>query len=156
MSNENDKENTNKWFSWKGKRVSQKIYYQRLNQKKAGKLLNLFRRESYSILKKKFDESQDRNEYLQIQERRYMHVSELGKNLKCCKCKSTLSLEKITNQKIMGMATIFYIKCSIPDCNTITEVATDKKHPIKNNIQKTGKLMLKRIKIIRFYGAIFF
>lgn len=137
---ENKKILKNKVFFWKGKRVSENDYNTRKNQQSRGKNLNKLRTIAYNNLKIK--EPVQKNEFLDVDERRLMHVKTLSEKMKCSNCKKTLGFDRIVEEKKMGFASIFYISCESPECNRITLVNTDKKHFIQKpykNITKAGK-----------------
>ena len=137
---ESNKDETIIKFFWKNKRVSEKIYFLRLKQRESGKSLSKLRTQAYSNLKKQEEEENDRsNNYLEVDGRRIMHIKELGKNMKCCSCKSILSFENITSEKKIGVISIFYMKYRILDCNIITAVTTDKKHCFREKVVEVGK-----------------
>ena len=64
------------------------------------------------------------------QGKRIVDIQELGKNLKCCKCKEVLSLEKITNEKHYGLHSVFTITCN--KCEISTIVHTGKVNTIED------------------------
>ena len=96
------------------------------------KNLNQYRTAAYENLKNNidYDYFDPENEYTEIEGRWIIHIKTLGKNLKCCSCKSILSLEKITGEKRCALASIFYIKCNAVDCGVVTQVYRDKKHKV--------------------------
>lgn len=64
----------------------------------------------------------------QIEGRRIVHLTTLGKELNCNKCDSILSLSDCVEEKTLGLASILYVKCR--SCKIISAVNTDKKHEV--------------------------
>lgn len=56
---------------------------------------------------------------------RIVNLQELGKNLKCCDCKETLSLENIIDETCEGLYSILTINCI--KCSIKNKVCTGKK-----------------------------
>ncbi|XP_053988937.1 uncharacterized protein LOC128881669 [Hylaeus volcanicus] len=82
---------------------------------------------SMSKAKKKRGETV-RKESNACEGRRIVELKELGKNLKCCKCSEVLSLERITDEKRLGLHSVLTVACH--KCETITSVRTGK---VKNS-----------------------
>lgn len=77
------------------------------------------------------DESKDISPNLEG--RRIVEYSELGKNLKCDKCKQILSLENIVKEELRGLLSKLWVKCE--NCSRVTQVMTGKIHDGKNKFK---------------------
>ncbi|XP_043276780.1 uncharacterized protein [Venturia canescens] len=118
----------NKNFFWKGKRVSEKVYYNRLRLQKVGKNL----RQVYGSAKEVVHNLKH-SECAKIEGRRIIHLNTLGEQLFCSKCKSILSILDSVQEQRFGLASIFHVKCRT--CGMLNQVSTDKKHSTTNSIQ---------------------
>ncbi|OXU17178.1 hypothetical protein TSAR_012609 [Trichomalopsis sarcophagae] len=61
-----------------------------------------------------------------IEGRRIVHLQTLGEQLICNKCKSILSLTDTVEEKNVGLASIFYVRCR--ECKITSSVCSDKYH----------------------------
>lgn len=66
-----------------------------------------------------------------IEGSRVVELTELGKNLKCCRCNDVLCLDNIIDEIRTGLHSILKVKCI--NCNAITRVSTGKSHVINND-----------------------
>ena len=71
-------------------------------------------------------EAESKRKHQQCIGRRIVEVSELAKNLKCCRCKQVLSLEDIVGEKRLGLNSILSVHCQ--NCFVQTKVHTGKMH----------------------------
>ena len=98
-----------------------------IKQKNVSKKLNFV--SAMQEAKKKVAESVEKNksENSNLAEgRRIVELSELGKNLKCFKCRHVLSLENLEKEKIMGLNSKLWVRCE--NCSLVTAVMTGKVH----------------------------
>ncbi|KAK0160250.1 hypothetical protein PV328_007678 [Microctonus aethiopoides] len=102
-----------KRYFWKGRRVNEKIYNQRISQCKNGQKR-----------KKTCDLTSPLSDI--VQGRRIIEVTHLAKELKCVQCKALLNLENIKKEKRRGLGSIWHVLCTV--CNVLNEVSTDKQH----------------------------
>ncbi|XP_043269762.1 uncharacterized protein [Venturia canescens] len=63
--------------------------------------------------------------------RRIVELTELGKNLRCCKCFKVLSLENIVKETRLGLISCLTVSCE--SCCVNTSVLTGKMHTSKND-----------------------
>lgn len=106
-----------KKFFWKGKRVTEKIYIQRVAQSESG----MKRKKMQSPTKLTSTSSTPK-----VDGRRIIAISHLAKHLKCIQCKGLLDLELIHREERYGLGSIFHIKCT--NCHIVNRVPTDKLH----------------------------
>lgn len=102
-----------KRYFWKGKRVTEKIYNQRMSQCKNGQKR-----------KKLCDLTSSMSDI--VPGRRVIEVAHLAKQMKCVQCKVLLDLENIKREERRGLGSIWHILCTA--CNIINAVSTDKQH----------------------------
>ncbi|KAK0171451.1 hypothetical protein PV327_011284 [Microctonus hyperodae] len=107
-------------YYWKGKRVSEKVYDNRVRQSKVGKSIrSVYGKRNIPNLKEDFKNNE-------IEGCRVMHIETLAHQMRCKKCASVLSLEDICEEKRSGLASIFYITCK--NCQSLNDVHTSKHH----------------------------
>jgi len=68
------------------------------------------------------------NDVFEIQDRRIIHVKTLGVQMFCRKCQSVRSLTNIVDEKRIGLASIFLVKCNI--CCSVAGVNIYKQHEV--------------------------
>lgn len=102
-----------KRFFWKGKRVNEKVYNQRVSQCKNG----LKRKKTCDLTSPLSDI---------VPGRRIIEVCHLAQQLKCEQCKGLLSLENIKSEERRGLGSVWHVLCTA--CNIFNEVFTDKRH----------------------------
>lgn len=111
-------------FYWKGKLVSAKVYKRRCEQSKAAKnIQKIFKGKSVADNLKNDANCKIVNP---IEGRRIVHIQTLAEQLICKKCDSILSLIDTCEEKRIGLASIFYVKCR--QCKVMSSVCTDKQH----------------------------
>lgn len=111
-------------FYWKGKLVSAKVYKRRCEQSNIAKKIQ-------KIVKNKCGADNLKNDsnckvVNPIEGRRIIHVQTLAEQLICKKCNSILSLTDTFEEKRVGLASIFYVKCRV--CRVTSSACTDKQH----------------------------
>lgn len=121
-------ENTLRKFWWKGKRVTEKVYKDRIRMVEAGKQLRERRRQNnvLSNIKTVVAKNLSGSAISNPKGRRIVHLKHLENNLICKECAAVLSLQNIVTEKQCGAASMFVVKCRnyLAD-NTVT---TDKMH----------------------------
>lgn len=127
-----------KKFRYKGQFVSSRVFKKKSNfveNMKQGKLKKKCEANAIDV---ELVEPVEPVELVQSKEnasicsgRRIVEIQTLGKNLKCCKCRETLSLENVVGEKRMGLCSTFTVKCD--KCPVQTKVQTGKKHDTKDS-----------------------
>ena len=110
MSGDIHKDACQNIFHWKRKRVSEKVYKNRLRMVEAGKKLTELRRKKYNLQSSAI-ETDEACWASNVQGRRIIHLRTLGNALICCNCVSVLSLQNIESEKRSGLASQFSIRC---------------------------------------------
>lgn len=132
---QNEKE---KRFYWNSKKVSKKVYNQRLKQQALAKSIRSRNAEKHVS----HHDSSEANPNRTLEGRRIVHIDTLAKKMFCNNCKSKLHLSNIIHEKQYGLASIFYIKCD--ECKGICTVPSDKKH-VNNSNQKRFDTNVKAV-----------
>lgn len=125
MSDNIKEKKVERWF-WGRKRVTKKVYDLRCKQQKFAENIQKVHKE-----KKDSEEctaSTAPTKMCEIEGRRIIHPSTLAHELFCTKCGSILSLVDCIQEKLLGLASMFYIQCR--SCKTITAVNSDKTHEV--------------------------
>lgn len=105
---------------WKGKKVSKKVYDNRMRQSKVGqRIRSVYGKRNISNLNDHFKNNE-------IEGCRVVNIKTLAQQLRCKRCTSVLSLEDILEEKRSGLSSIFYITCK--SCELTNDVHTSKKH----------------------------
>ena len=111
-------------FFWKGKRVTYKVYKKRYQQQKIGKnIQKIFKAD------RKVDNLKNETNS-KIEGRRIVHIQTFAEQLNCKNCHSILSLKDIVEEKKIGLACIFYVRCR--ECKKVSSVYSDKQHKTAN------------------------
>ncbi|XP_074100900.1 uncharacterized protein LOC141530950 [Cotesia typhae] len=93
---------------------------------------NLSKKLSFnSDMKKAKEKKKESTKNNNLEGRRIVEYSELGKNLKCFKCRQVLSLENIEKEQLRGLHSQLWIKCE--NCFCVTQVMTGKVHDGNKN-----------------------
>lgn len=120
-----EKEEIKQKYFWKGKRVNEKVYKNRLRMVEAGSKLREIircRQHNLAVNRNVYASPEIKNSF----GRRIINLKEFGKNMICHECKEVLSLQDIKSEKQCGIAAIFEIECR--KCLFINSVASDKLH----------------------------
>lgn len=116
-----------KIFFWKGKIVTEKVYRNRLRLVETGKNI---RKNWMEKCETKADSiansAKDEKKFIKIEGCRIVDVEFLGKQMNCQNCQEILSFNRCVEEKIFGLASIFYIECQ--QCKVVSPVCTDKQH----------------------------
>jgi len=113
-------------FFWKGKRVTEKVYQDRIRLAEIGKNLQNVVRKQQKTTTPNLNGDDDNNNWSMLQGRRIIDIQTFAKNMICVKCKAVLSLLDCKAEKQLGMAWIYHIKCRL--CGDINIVSSDKRH----------------------------
>ncbi|KAK0071200.1 hypothetical protein PV325_013307, partial [Microctonus aethiopoides] len=121
-----EKPSGKKIYMYRGKHVTEKVYYHRLkcqeNAKNVNKRYN--RNTSPSNLNSNVNEKQ----LIVFHGRRIIDINYMGKQMFCRKCNKILSLEDIVHEKRVMLASMFDVKCR--ECGALTTVCSDKQHQV--------------------------
>lgn len=131
-------------FFWGRKRVTEKIYYNKLRQQSVGKNIktNYEAKRSLSVSNLPSNNS---NNFIETTEavittrstanskclneldgRRIVNIKFLADQLYCNYCRATIKLSDIIGEQKFGMASCFFMKCKA--CVKTSSVFTDKQH----------------------------
>ena len=122
---ENLKNSTQKkYYNFRGKRVSKKVYDQRIKLVEIGKnIRKIYGTKSKHNLSVEEKSAENLND---LEGRRIVHLKTLGNEMYCKQCNYPLNFNNIVEETRHGLASIFWIKCA--SCNSTNKVHTDKQH----------------------------
>lgn len=101
--------------------MTYKVYKQRCKQQENGKhIQNLFK------VRCEKDNLKKEAKCKTVDGRRIVYIETLGEQLICFKCNCILSLTDTVEEKNVGLASIFYVRCR--ECKMISSACTDKQH----------------------------
>jgi len=137
--------------------VSEKVYNQRKmlfeqarNNRGDGGMIKSSNFKTNVYITKTSEKDTSSNDVFKIQGRRIIHVKTLGVQMFCRKCQSVLSLTNIVDEKRIGLASIFLVKCNI--CCSVTGVNTDKQHEVLDqNIHFDSNTKFALGKFMKFF-----
>lgn len=114
-------------YFWKGKRVTENVYKNRLRMVEAGKVLRERIRQSMKHNLLKANPNSYASQETKIPEgRRIIDIKEIANNLICNDCNEVLSLQDIVSEKRCGVAGLFEVQCR--KCLFFNSIVTDKVH----------------------------
>ena len=119
-----------KTFYWKGKKVTEKVYKDRLR-----------RQESLKLFWQNDKQNKNRSDNLKeedtvVEDYRLIDINKLSSDLFCKACNRGLLLCDIKSEEKFGLASVYRVQCR--NCNKLIVCSTSRKHKISESVKDSN------------------